>query len=301
MNTAEVVVHGGDLAAVAKLRAHPRVSAVRRGGASGTKGKPPTGVQSSPADAGMTAAAENVFEQYFPKTWKGEANNAYRCTSYAYVGGPCHATTPLSEMQQLISNDNHRWPQSDWGLEVSLDLYNSAVCSGGTANDVYQPGWWAAPQTYQWVTNIPRYARPYLGDNRLFDDCTRLTQSFGIGWPWSLISGYEYSFFIATRNPNKVASSRFGAGFQAVSNDCDDIGRDPHTDCMGQNTSRVWRHGMQSQIVVNRNRSLTVPGCARMASGWSAPVYWRNGTRAYVPSGAGGSGSYYDTCMPNVY
>jgi hypothetical protein len=235
---------------------------------------------------------------YFPTWWQDEARNELRCVSFQYVGGPCQSWLRLRAMNQTfayVDSSPTAWPDKDWGLEVDLSLWNDAVCSASTGAGVYQPGWWADAGTYQWVTDIPASADPYLDDNRASDACQRLTQSFGVGSPWMLRKGATYTFYIATKDYNHVPASVFSASFQATSNDCNNVWLSPNTNCMGLNFNRTWPYGSTDSPLVGKARGWTVPGCSRSRDGWSAPQYWANGARKLLPA----PDSYYDTCLTN--
>jgi hypothetical protein len=186
------------------------------------------------------------------------------------------------------------WPDSDWGLEIGLSLYNDDACQGQS----YSSGWWASPTTYEWATNLPPTSEPYLDDDRAFDVCGRLAEAFGIGHPERITpSAATYVFAISATNLGYKASSPFGADMQIVSNDCNNLGASAGSWCMGLNTARPFTYGQQSQVLVNRNRGAQVPGCARMYVGWQAPGLWPNRSTALLPAPL----NYWESCLANDF
>lgn len=177
------------------------------------------------------------------------------------------------------------------GLEVGIDLYNGDVCGPDSpASD----DWWAGLDNYEWVASVLESAEPYLDDNRLFDDCSRNSESFGIGHPERIPAGaYGYQFDIAARPGYFVHQSPYAASMQIVKNNCG--GGRADTDCMVL-MRPTYPYGPQTEILVNRSRGGTVPSCARMPDKWTAPVLWANDSYSPVlPSPL----NYSDYCERN--
>ncbi|MGL5857076.1 MAG: hypothetical protein ACRC35_01470 [Angustibacter sp.] len=64
-----------------------------------------------------------------------------------------------------------------------------------------------------------------------------------------------------------------------VSNDCNNVGADPNTNCMGLKTDRDPPSGVEgSQLLFNRDREWTVPACFWNADGLQEPIRYANGT-----------------------
>lgn len=237
----------------------------------------------------------NDWPAYFPWDWRNEARNVLRCTQYA--SGKCWSTAPRATLTQSVrwagsAGTPVPWPFADWGFEFGVTLTNSAMCSPATS---YQ-GWWLGSNYAEWSTNVPSSAGPYFEGNRLFDDCANMSHQVGIRDPQLLIQGYQYSFTVSAPRNTAQLSTRFIAYYQAVHDDCT-VGLSL-TDCMGLNTAIAWPYAtIQSAPVVNASRNFTVPGCARMYRGWTAPVRWNNGASYNLSAPL----SFSDTCLSNDY
>lgn len=242
-------------------------------------------------------SAVNDWPTYFPSFWRGEMNTVNRCVG---AGGSCEQRRRLATFNQGIKwGDNGHtptaWPDPDWGLEVGVNLYAPQPCIFDPAgNPVNYLGWWAKRDNYSWVTDLPSASAPYLDDNRASDECERLAVAFGVGYPRNVSgpAGYRYTFYIE-QELGLQSASRMSADYQAVSNDCNNIGRAPDSDCMGLNTGRTFPYGVQSATLVASSRSWTVPACFAMRDQWAAPVTWANGSSKLMPSPL----NYYDSCI----
>lgn len=178
----------------------------------------------------------------------------------------------------------------DFGYEHGLALYNEEDISGrpwtrpacapwdSIVSDEYQNFWaawdiwsfkWNAV-SYGW--NIPGEAAPYWDWDDVTDECSKLEFTVGIGYPRKLDPNVEYGFWIYAMDGDQE-SSPFYMGGQRLSNDCNDMGLDPGSSCMGLNDERP---GADTQLFVNRTRDWRVPGCIEWYDG-GPPVRSENG------------------------
>lgn len=237
----------------------------------------------------------NDWSSWFPSDWRAEARTVNRCTNYSSTQGRCSSTVQLASLNQTImwtgGNSPTVWPSTSWGFEFGVDLKNYSLCNSSPSST---PGWWLNPSYYEWATNVPASAKPYLDNNRLFDPCESMSHELGIRYPGVLTAGASYIFNASTQRNTYRSSSTYSAQFQIVHDDCL-LGQNP-TDCMGLNQNIAFPYaGDQSETVVNINRYLSFPNCARMHDSWSAPVNWSNGTSKLMPAPL----NYYDSCLGN--
>lgn len=237
----------------------------------------------------------NDWSPWFPSDWRAEARTVNRCTNYSSAQGRCLSTIQLASLNQTItwsgSNSPAAWPNSSWGFEFGVDLKNYTLCNSSPSST---PGWWLNPSYYEWATNVPAAAKPYLDKNRLFDPCESMSHELGIRYPGLLTSGASYIFNASTQRNVYRSSSTYSAQFQAVHDDC--LAGQNLTDCMGLNQNVAFPYaGDQSETVVNINRYLSFPNCVRMHDSWSAPISWGNGSSRLMPAPL----NYYDSCLSN--
>ncbi|MGA1829029.1 hypothetical protein [Microbacterium sp.] len=252
------------------------------------------GASESPAVAAV-AAVVNDWSPYFPADWRAEGFNMNRCTNYS--GGTCHSTIQAASLSQSVRwMDDHRpnlWPSSRFGLEFGVALKNYSFCD---ADPAYTPGYWLNPDYYEWSTGVPASAVPYLDTNRLSDACGSMSHELGVRYPSGLIAGATYGFTVTTKRNIYNSSSTYDASFQAVYDNCTDLGVGTSTDCMGlTNPSFPW--GQRSATVVNTSRYFSFPKCARMHDKWTAPIQWANGGSVLMPAPL----NYYDSCFSNSW
>ncbi|WP_146159418.1 hypothetical protein [Allonocardiopsis opalescens] len=173
----------------------------------------------------------------------------------------------------------------DWGIEIEVSLYNNdpgglirPFCTNVEDGDPnhFSRGYWASEQIEAWTSSIPSSAEPYLDDVRLSDACNRNAIAIGVGRPVNI--SHDANYFVSMYMiPGTATTSEIWAGAQAVSHDCPGVAQ---SICMDLNTEREFPvgDGEKGAPYANRDRNFSAPGCVQMVDGWSAPVYWENGT-----------------------
>lgn len=182
----------------------------------------------------------------------------------------------------------------DFGYEHNMSLYNEEDISDWTRpychpfdwNEPYE-NFWAAwdPWAFKWNAvkwggNVPGEAVPYWDWDDTTDSCQKLDFTIGIGYPRNLRPQVGYSVWIHALRGDQ-SSTPYDLGAQKLSNDCNNLGMDPGSSCMGLNADRP---GSGTEILVNKSRSWTVPGCAN----WNPnrdPVRLANGEGGCPPNG----------------
>lgn len=205
------------------------------------------------SNATVMATYPNDWPLYFPTEWEVEAAQISFCNSV--VNGTCSGgTTRRDSINTLmswggLSHSTSKWPDSDWGLESNLSFFydNPLIFCPPGATSCYDTDQkrWLSDQNHSWTTSIPAVARPYFDDNRAFDAVNRLAMGFGIGYPNNVggPDGYTFQFVIVQDRPTAALQStadRVGASFKIVSNDCNDLHREPSSDCMNLNEGRAF-------------------------------------------------------------
>ena len=196
-----------------------------------------------------------------------------------------HPWAPLSGKMQAYSRSNTEFPAkfrhtaawysadniaafgSDWGYEHNMALYDSdpvgpvrPYCSPSA----YTAHWaaWDVPgfkwNSVQWGYNFPSSSVPYFDWDDTTDECAELNFTIGVGYPTKLSAGVSYSFWIDAKRGD-ASSSSYELGAQRLSNDCNDMGMDPGSSCMGLMFDRP---GADTEPLVGGHRGWTVPGCA---------------------------------------
>ncbi|MFI2371653.1 hypothetical protein [Streptomyces sp. NPDC018833] len=170
----------------------------------------------------------------------------------------------------------------DFGYEHNLSLYNYDLVDiaprpycADSAYTQFWAGWstgfkWNAVK-YGWT--FPSSSIPYWDWDDTTDSCQKLDFSVGVGYPKKLSAGVTYYFWIAAEKGAK-SSSPYGMDAQKLSNDCNDMGMDPGSSCMGLNFNRF---GSDTERLVSKDRGWRVPSCADWVRGGS-PTYKSNGT-----------------------
>jgi len=271
----DVAVLVASLAVAPEAEIDPRSPNLRGPAAAGS------GQTSSPASGPREPSAGALAPQDLPSHFPSAM------TILAYYGiVPPGTERSVFEYQVRWSSALGHTPQQnpdDFGLELGATQYNDAIvsstprpfCPVGAESAfwsrVYQIG------TYTWGGNVPAAAGPYTDSNIDSDPCSENSVEVGIGYPRQLQADVAYYLFVVLPTGTQ-GESPFGASASLKSNDCNDVGIDPNTDCMGLNTERDPPAGLEeSQLYVSRGRSLPVPGCAGMRDGWDAPLRLPNG------------------------
>ncbi|MEV0636990.1 hypothetical protein AB0I77_18925 [Streptomyces sp. NPDC050619] len=209
--------------------------------------------------------------------------------AWVYPDGPQDDDYPNTFYHQFQWNDRADLDAfgDDFGYEHNVSLYNEDDISGWTrpycapwdsiVYDEYE-NFWAAWDVWAFKWNavsygwdIPGEAAPYWDWDDVTDPCNKIDFSVGIGYPQELSPDTAYSFWIYAMDGDQD-SSPMEMGAQKLSNDCNNLGMDPGSSCMGLNANR---EGSGTELIVNKSREWTVPGCV----GWydGNPSYTRNG------------------------
>ncbi|OAH12223.1 hypothetical protein [Streptomyces jeddahensis] len=246
--------------------------------------------------AAMEAAVEESRKE--PAAEQGESQD--QATAPASIGKPWSPwygkmqayNNPYESPTDMPRHFRHylRWYSSsdlaafgdDFGYEHNLSLYNYDLVDvfprpycADSAYTQFWAGWstgfkWNAVK-YGWT--FPSGSVPYWDWDDTTDSCQKLDFSVGVGYPKKLSAGVQYYFWIAAEKGAK-SSSPYGMDAQKLSNDCNDVGMDPGSSCMGLNYDR---YGSDTQRLVNKDRGWRVPSCADWVRG-GEPTYKSNGT-----------------------
>lgn len=173
----------------------------------------------------------------------------------------------------------------DWGMEIDVYLKNDEL-SGTRPNcaDGYLDQFWAAKfdlpgeqSISSWEISTSEgepislggsagHAEAYFDWEDASDSCSEQSFTIGIGNPHGMAtvqSGLAWGVNTTIWTARGTASSSpMGGYYQAVSNDCNDLGIDADTTCMGLNTWRTFpaSGGAQTQPLLNPD-TRTAEGC----------------------------------------
>lgn len=185
------------------------------------------------------------------------------------------------------SGNHPRHMPSDWGLEFDFSLFNDDIsgvhpfCPPGTDDNFWAGRGTARGEIRSWSVYNSGYSTGDLGGyfdgNDASDPCSRLGLPIGIGYPDNInarspsSSSYELETTLRTDRGNQSASL-FEHLYDAVSNDCNNLGLPPDSDCMGLNDNRVFPGpGADEAYTLNRDRLYYAPACHSYLSGNSSP------------------------------
>ncbi|OPF80993.1 hypothetical protein VT50_0210645 [Streptomyces antioxidans] len=213
----------------------------------------------------------NDFDTHLPSWWESEA---YERDGQAVI-------------ETLLSWDSERGhtpadTPDDWGLEVGVTLYNDDLswtrpfCFGdGDADADFWATTWETGGV--WGTNAPDSSAPYPDYNLWTDPCSQNGLEIGIGYPQKLKPDTSYQLFVQ-KDLGNLGESAMSGSASIKSNDCNNAGAEPSTNCMGLNTDRDPPDGVDGAAVyVNAGRGWTAPGCTLMIDGADEPIYMENG------------------------
>ncbi|MFI8998986.1 hypothetical protein [Streptomyces sp. NPDC053542] len=212
--------------------------------------------------------------------------------AWHYSGGPEDQPKTFNHQMEWGSASDIEAFGQDFGYEHNVSLYNEDDIAGrpwtrpgcapwdSAVADEYQNFWaawdiWAFKWnavSYGW--NIPGEAAPYWDWDDVTDECSKLDFTMGIGYPMELKPNVEYGAWIYAEDGDQDFSV-FDMGGQKLSNDCNNLGMDPGSSCMGLNDNRP---GTGTELIVNKTRGWTVPGC----------IGWFDGTPFRSKNGEGG-------------
>lgn len=231
--------------------------------------------ETSAPDQDQATAPANIGMAWAPVSVKMQAyNNPYE----APTDKPRHFRHYL----RWYSSSDLAAFGDDFGYEHNLSLYNYDLVDiaprpycADSAYTQFWAGWstgfkWNAVK-YGWT--FPSSSVPYWDWDDTTDSCQKLDFSVGVGYPKKLSAGVTYYFWIAADKGAK-SSSVYGLNGQKLSNDCNNMGMDPGSSCMGLN---FHRPGSDTELMVNESRNWRVPSCADWVRG-SSPTYKSNGT-----------------------
>ncbi|WP_447644834.1 hypothetical protein [Nocardioides zeae] len=169
-------------------------------------------------------------------------------------------------------------------MEIGITLYNKSLSGtrpacGHTGNRSDYNFYLPAASTLSgsgggfWGGNWPLTGEVYFDWNLASDPCGQNSVEFGIGRPAELLDNVRYLMVVQFGDRGLEPWSVFGASVSLKSNDCDDLGREAHTDCMGLN---IFRDPpvQGAAILVNKNRGWTMPGTVDYGDNYIEPVYW---------------------------
>ncbi len=240
-----------------------------------------SGQTSAPASATRESSAGALDPQDLPSHFPSAM------TILAYYGiVPPGSERSVFEYQVRWSSALGHTPQDvpdDFGLELGATQFNDEIVSSTPRpfcpveaesafwSRIYQIG------TYTWGGNVPAAAGAYADSNIAGDACGVNSVEVGIGYPRQLQADVAYYLFVVLPTGTQ-GESEFGASASLKSNDCNDVGLEPDTDCMGLDANRDPPGGLDgAALYVNQDRGFLLPGCAGMRGGWDAPLRLPNG------------------------
>ncbi|WFE20265.1 hypothetical protein O7621_20520 [Solwaraspora sp. WMMD937] len=223
---------------------------------------------------------DGSIDEHYPSIWEGDT---YR-TVYPPVQAELRAYDYWFVYESAYSAQPSTFP-SDWGMELGITTWNDDL-PGWVVRPFCPPGfgdsdWDFWSGTYEmggiWGANVPESSAPYADYNIASDGCDENGVEIGIGFPRQLAQDTLYLAF-AELYPGNESSSRMAASVSMKSNDCNNLGLSPHTDCMGLNTDRDPPAGFDgSALLVNSSRNWTSPACFLMGEGFTNPIRYAPG------------------------
>lgn len=242
----------------------------------------------------------NCTPPWAPHTFVNGAGNNVNDPTEVYINGSYRWYTGMNGIVNYETPDdrphNVEYMPEDWGMEFDYNLYNDDLPGGNTrpacpfGNDRQ---FWGARGTNSgdevrswevWVGGSTTVSAgtwgAYFDGNDASDDCSSLGLSVGVGYPRNLNDGLTgpdagvirvYTTVVADRGA-KVSSVQ-SASYQATSNDCNNVGVEPNSNCMGLNVNRAFPGpGSDRHISVGKTAGYTAPGVLYSYSGWDGPL-----------------------------
>lgn len=228
----------------------------------------------APSDAARAAAATSLWAPNYTETYSMDLS---------IVGYPNIRTLgTYNEWSPANAYELRRptYMPADWGMEIDVYLQNSSLagtrpnCQAG-----YQNRFWAGKYLARNETQVISWsvskadggaisagstrgsAEAYFDWDDDSDPCSSQSFAVGIGNPAGIgLSQFRdyvepyYGVNTSVWAPRgEVGNSPMGAFYQAVSNDCNDLGSVAKSSCMGLNVGRAFpaSAGSQSQMVLN--------------------------------------------------
>lgn len=173
------------------------------------------------------------------------------------------------------------WPD-DWGLEIGPTMYNGdlseqprPLCGfdgGDSDTDFFFETFSSSADDSSFFTvwNVPSEAEPYVDSEITFDACDENSLELGIGKPRELDNNVAY-YAVAWMTRGTKEDSLVGATMSAKTNDCNNLGLNASTECMGLNTGAVPEYIVPYELLLNRDRELTAPLAFKMTDYWDQP------------------------------
>ena len=191
-------------------------------------------------------------------------------------------------------NGSTQYPWSiidDFGLEIGDKQVNKNLLPGSRPDTCVDPsfntGYWAKRAAFNGFTswtimipsNNPNTYRSYPDTENTFDSCNEMELAVGIGYPNRLTSyGTEFRIFTEVRSPRgNDAGTDVNSTLQSPSNDCNNIGREPNTTCMGLNVTR----GYGATRLLREGTNKPFPGSWHWAYSTSAAEWERQKCASY--------------------
>lgn len=278
--------------------------------------KVPAGTQQRAAEvtrARSAKLAQGGFDAAKPPPPPANAGPASRTPEAAQPPPTDNPWAPVQGTMAAYANSNENpqgWPNKfrhtlrwdsrqdlnafgqDFGYEHELTLTNDDISDWPTPpgrpvcnpfDSIYSDFWAAWDSGFKWNAveagwTFPAESAPYWDWDDTTDSCQNLNFSIGVGYPTQLEPDHTYSYWIAAKN-GEQSSSPYEMGAQKISNDCNNVGMDPGSSCMGLNFTRP---GSGTEPLVGASRDWTVPGCAVWAREQD-PVRYNNG-EAFCPN-----------------
>lgn len=192
----------------------------------------------------------------------------------------------VSTVSQWISARGHEIGSmpDDWGFEIDMSQFNDAFSGTDPFCPIgYNEGFFAKhvpvgddSSIISWSAwDITAGGQPgdhgasfgaYFDHNTFLDDCGRKSIAVGIGYPQNVNQAYRGVAFLGTRvvthRGADVTFSPISAVTQAVSNDCNDLGVAPESNCMDLNIGRTFPGpGSKILLSINKARGMHIPNC----------------------------------------
>lgn len=219
----------------------------------------------------------------------GSASHPSESTEIGIMGTPYEEWAPnYSEIAAVEDNQGnavvlmtHSWDGDqftgarptamppDWGIEMEVILWNdelNGVHPACASNELEE--FWGVHDVNSWTVMVPggqvaTYGS-YLDWQNLSDECGRNSLTIGIGLPRTLPVTFGTDTIQTMINTDRGTANEsvMSSYYQAVSNDCNDIGQDPHTNCMDLNLNRTFPGpGGKVLPVLGKHREWTAPNC----------------------------------------
>ena len=208
------------------------------------------------------ASVPTWFPHYYEMYALGVTSTSANLASYMIWNGGTNSPTQIP---------------TDWGFEVDMVQYNDALfgtrplCAPGVRDAFWAArdqgpsavSSWAVYSLTGDLTNSP-FIGAYLDWVDDSDPCGQQNLSVGIGYPRNLPANADGSVVLQTvihTWRGTETSSPMSVNVQVVSNDCNDIGSEPNSNCMDLNVWRNFPLGSKGFVVSGSSNGYSFPGC----------------------------------------